>query len=360
MGKKIWIKANGNGIIATGHIRRCMTLAKELMDKGAEVLFVLADERSANLLIELSDAESSSYDSIILHTDYDNPMEDLPIFEGLFEEDAPDFIFVDSYSVTPEYFSALNELIKKSGKSIKTGYLDDFGKYDYPVDLIINYDIVYPKDFYSAGVQLLGAQYAPLRREFGKVRFGINERARRVLISTGGTDPYHVTESILKEIYEDDSPCRKVLDFTGLRCEVIVGALFEADYKKSLKELAARHSSITLHEGVADMAGLMLKCDFAVSAGGSTLYELCAVGVPTVVFSMADNQVEFVESFDKAGAAKYAGDVRQDHRLVQKIVTWGTAAVDNPGFRQRMSDKARSIVDGKGTAKIADAILGLI
>ena len=77
MGKKIWIKANGNGIIATGHIRRCMTLAKELMDKGAEVLFVLADERSANLLIELSDAESSSYDSIILHTDYDNPMEDV-------------------------------------------------------------------------------------------------------------------------------------------------------------------------------------------------------------------------------------------------------------------------------------------
>ena len=52
--KRIWIKANGNGIIATGHIRRCMTIAKELMDRGAEVMFVLADTDSADLLITLS------------------------------------------------------------------------------------------------------------------------------------------------------------------------------------------------------------------------------------------------------------------------------------------------------------------
>lgn len=121
--------------------------------------------------------------------------------------------------------------------------------------------------------------------------------------------------------------------------------------------MAAKIPTIHLHESVDNMADIMKECDFAVSAGGTTLYELCAVGVPTVVFSMADNQVEFVKAFDEKGAAKYAGDVRKDRRLVQKIVTWGTAAVENPGFRKRMSDMARSLIDGKGAERIADAIL---
>ena len=108
------------------------------------------------------------------------------------------------------------------------------------------------------------------------------------------------------------------------------------------------------------MAGIMKKCDFAVSAGGTTIYELCAIGVPTVVFSMADSQVDFVKSFQKAGAVRYAGDARKDQRLVQKIVTWGTASIESQGFRRRMSDKAREIIDGKGTEKIADAIMELI
>ena len=57
MGKKVWIKANGNGIIATGHIRRCMTIAKELSDLGADTEFILSDESSADLLKTLSEED---------------------------------------------------------------------------------------------------------------------------------------------------------------------------------------------------------------------------------------------------------------------------------------------------------------
>ena len=150
------------------------------------------------------------------------------------------------------------------------------------------------------------------------------------------------------------------MDFTGITCEVIVGPLFEEDYVKELEAMADQNAAITLHYNPDNMAGIMKKCDLAVSAGGTTLYELCAIGVPTVVYTMADNQVQFVKEFDEAGAAKYAGDVRDDRRFIQKIVTWGTAAVDNPGFRKRMSEKARSIIDGKGAEKIANAIVEMI
>ncbi|MCR5670073.1 MAG: UDP-2,4-diacetamido-2,4,6-trideoxy-beta-L-altropyranose hydrolase [Butyrivibrio sp.] len=359
--KKIWIEANGNGIIATGHIRRCMTIAAELIERGAEVKFLLSDEESADVLAELSDQEKKIYDCIILHTNYSEPAEDLPVLEGLLTDEKPDMFLLDSYFVTPEYMEALKELFGRLSPDTRTCYIDDLYKFDYPVDMIINYDVVVPRDFYSAETQLLGAKYAPLRKQFSEAQYEVREQAQRAFLSAGGTDPYHVLGNILYEVYEEDSPCRKVLDTTGIKCEVIVGALFEEDYKQELRDIAKRHSDyIFLHESVENMASVMEKCDFAVSAGGTTIYELCAIGVPTVVFSMADSQVDFVKSFNDAGAVRYAGDARKDHRLVQKIVTWGTASVDSQGFRRRMSNKAKELVDGKGTQKIADAIMGLI
>ena len=112
--------------------------------------------------------------------------------------------------------------------------------------------------------------------------------------------------------------------------------------------------------GMGTHEELMKNCDFAVTAGGTTLYELCAVGVPTVVYSMADNQVEFVKAFDKAGAAKYVGDIREEEKIVQKIVSWGIAAIEDQNFRKKMSDKARKLVGGGGANKIAHAILEII
>lgn len=359
--KKIWIKANGNGEVATGHIRRCMTIASELIKHGMDVEFILSDEYSANVLITLSDQENTAFDARILHTAYSEPMGDIPVIADIIKDDAPDFFLMDSPFVTPEYVQEINKLFADCGCNIKTGYIDDYNKNDYPVDLIINYDVSGPKDIYSAQIKLLGGQFAPLRPEFGQTEYVVNPHAKRVFLSAGGTDSNYVIGDILSEIYEADSPCRKVLDTKGLGCDVIVGALFEADYKRHLQEIADRHSSITLHSGVGDdMAAIMRGCDFAVSAGGATLYELCAVGVPTVIFSVNDSQAEFAKGFDMAGAGKYAGDARKDHRLVQKIVTWGTAAVDNPGFRSRMSRKAKEIVDGKGTEKIVDAIIQLM
>ncbi|WP_029231893.1 hypothetical protein [Butyrivibrio sp. VCB2006] len=193
--------------------------------------------------------------------------------------------------------------------------------------------------------------------EFSKTPYEVNPRAKKVFLSAGDTDEYHVLGNLLSEIYVSDSPCRKVLDTTGLTCEVMVGENFDSEYKKQLKELADKVSAIILHDHVDNMAELMSSCDFAVSAGGRVIYQLCSVGVPTVVFSMSDPEAEFVQYFDSVGAAKYAGDARKDKRLFQKIATWGTAAVDNQGFRARMSKNAKEISSEKNIENIAELIL---
>ena len=355
--KKIWIKTNANETIAIGHMRRCMTIAKELVDQGALVEFILSDDESKRILKELSDKDGIFFNARVLGATISKPEEDLKVLDEMFAKDRPDFYLMDSYYLEREYFDGINALIKKHSLSTRTGYIDDLYKFDYPVDMILNYELEIPENFYSAGKQLLGVKYAPLRRQFAKSDYEAREHARVAFLSSGGTDPYHVIGNILNEIYSENSPCRKVLTFNDFRCLVIMGALFEEDYKKELREFAKENPSVTLFEGVSDMADIMKQADLAISAGGTTLYELCAIGVPTVVYSMADNQMEFVKAFDKAGAVRYAGDARSDHRLAQKIATWGTAAVDNKGFRKRMSESARALIDGEGAFRIAKEIL---
>ncbi|MBO4457997.1 MAG: UDP-2,4-diacetamido-2,4,6-trideoxy-beta-L-altropyranose hydrolase [Butyrivibrio sp.] len=361
MGKKVWIKADGNGIIATGHIRRCMTIAKELSDLGADTEFILADESSADLLKTLSEEDGVFYNARIMHSVFSDPKEDFPALGEMFREEKPDFFLIDSYFTDEEYFGILNAAIKENSPSTKTGYIDDLCKFDYPVDIVINYDLIVDEKFYSAPVKLLGGEYAPLRKQFDNIEFRVNDLAERAFISTGGTDPYHVIGKMLDTVYESNLPNDKFINpLSHVSCDVIVGALFEDEYKRKLSELAEKHpDKITLHEYVTDMSELMKKADFAVTAGGTTLYELCAIGVPTIVFSMADNQKDFVKGFDTAGAAKYAGDARSDKKLIRKILAWGAASIDNSSFRQKMSDAARSIVGRDGAKKISEAILEL-
>ena len=91
MGKKVWIKANGNGIIATGHIRRCMTIAKELSDLGADVEFILSDESSADLLKTLSEEDGVFYNATILHSVFSDPLTDFPVMDEMLRDEKPDF-----------------------------------------------------------------------------------------------------------------------------------------------------------------------------------------------------------------------------------------------------------------------------
>lgn len=121
--------------------------------------------------------------------------------------------------------------------------------------------------------------------------------------------------------------------------------------------MAGKDSRIVLHEQVSDMAALMSTCDLAFSAGGTTLYELCAIGVPSVSFSMADNQIPGVKAFDDAGLIPWAGDIRDNEAFYDDAVEKLTSLLKNPDARKQQSDLMRMAIDGAGARRIADAIL---
>ena len=101
----------------------------------------------------------------------------------------------------------------------------------------------------------------------------------------------------------------------------------------------------------------MRLADIVVSAGGTTLYELCACGTPTISYAFADNQLNNVEKFDEDGIIRYAGDARYTDIVpaVKKLLT----KYDSREYRQELSTRMQDVVDGKGAERIVRALIDI-
>ncbi len=377
----IYIRTDANSTIATGHMMRCLSVANACLQKGMQVCFVVSDKESKSVFDSLvKDAVSPevfpSLSVQILQTGvYDDLEKELPELTDILVTTKAGILLLDSYFVTPAYLEVL-------GQVTKIAYIDDLRSFDYHVDLLINYDIIpdslmdeYKASYQNAGKCLLGGLYTPLRSQFQNQTFTVRKFGGNILITTGGSDPYHFCLHFLQ--------AAKHLPVTF---HVVIGRLnTDRDelvrYSKAVKNTASLHSetlcNVVLHENVSNMAFLMAGCDFAVSAAGTTLYELCALGVPSVSYTMADNQMVTANVFDAEGAVSYAGDIRPARdfslrtcdashrpeindevieRIVDRLIEM-TLMSDNFAKRKSAHETMRRLVDIKGASRIAEALL---
>lgn len=361
----IWIRTDGNEEIATGHLMRCLSIARACTDQGKSICFLVADTQSESLLQERF-TSPSEFHIQCLHSDYQDMEKELPDLrrimqsshtaaEHTFQTNVP-WILVDSYYVTAPYLKALKEWGQ-------VAYLDDLVSFPYPVDCIINYDMTEnkkPDCYHMASRCLLGVAYTPLRMQFQNASYTVQKNVEHILISTGGTDPFHVAEKILNRLViksdaKKQSEHPSDSDVTKYRYHIVTSRLSPC-YDK-LTDLCNKYQNIHIHENVQDMAGLMAQCDLAVSAGGTTLYELCAVGVPSISFAMADNQLSAVQTFASSGIIPYAGDIRVDIDRVLDVICRFLDKKETPYSRRlTLSNRMRSFVDGQGAVRIAETL----
>jgi UDP-2,4-diacetamido-2,4,6-trideoxy-beta-L-altropyranose hydrolase len=344
----IYFRTDGNAEIATGHLMRCLSIARACVRQGADVTFIVSDEESVALLQERFD-RAEEFGVHCLHSDYRRMMEEIPKLTAYLEQRAvvlqstKPWLFIDSYSATPAYFAALRP-------HCQVAYLDDLRSFPCDVDLLIHYDTDEDCPFYAAAKRkLLGAAYTPLREQFAKPPYEVRPVVRSILLSTGGTDPYNVTEHLLTRIFDAENSSGAVPD-----CHVLTSSA-NSRYDRLLA-LAKDNPRIHIHSGVKDMAALMASCDLAVSAGGTTLCELCAVGVPTVSYLMAENQRTAVETFAANELIPYAGDIR-DLSTLDNLLIFLTRMSQNAEARKKSSQAMRAFLDGLGAERIAKALL---
>ena len=362
----IWIRTDGNEKIATGHLMRCLSIARACAMQKKQVVFLTADTQSETLLRERFDFPLE-FNIQCLHSDYQDMDQELPTLRRIIQKSRTpaerslsknkSWILVDSYYVTASYLEALKELGQ-------VAYLDDLVSFPYPADCIVNYDILKnskPDCYNMAALCLLGADYAPLRLQFQNVTYTVRQHIKHILISTGGTDPFQMTEKLLQNILahpqqKTESNRLSESALSNYHYHIITSCL-NSRYDM-LINLSSMHPNIHIYENVQDMASLMAQCDLAVSAGGTTLYELCAVGVPTISFAMTDNQLSAVQTFASSDIIPYAGDIRIDIDGVLDVICRFLEEKEMPySKRLELSNKMRSFVDGYGASRIAETLV---
>lgn len=353
----IGIRADANKEIGIGHVMRCITIAKQLAKKGCRLLFLTADEWARETISE------AGMDQLCLHTRWDSMDEELPRLREILTMAGVKTLLVDSYQTTNAYFEGLNDLVR----IIR---IDDCFDPICPVDVLINYNafhVRFPYEETYAGKTrlLLGTDYVPLREEFAEKRAALTTAdgdaclpyvgggSFSVLLASGGGDTQDALMGLLQKVVEEEA-------FEEVTFHVVIGALHPRGEEIELFSMDYEHPRIKVYRLCKDVAELMAKCDAAVSAAGTMLFELSAMGVPTVFFETADNQRYDREFFGEKERMLYAGDIRQDRERCLAVICENLKKLLADGaLRAHMREALLKVTDGHGAERIAEEIVKL-
>ena len=339
---KVIFRADANANIGQGHVMRCLSIADSFKEAGHICVFVCADE------IAYSMAADRGYDSICLESDYSDTLSELAKLDAVVQKEKADVLVMDGYFFSNDYFKA----VKRLSDHLRTVYIDDLYSFAYDVDCVINYNVYASKEKYEAlyeseGVKpyfILGSKYAPLRSEFARtVKKQIPETAQNVMISVGGADPLHLAKDFVNYIVKDE-------ELKDIHFNFVLGKM-EKDTDE-IKRIAAMKDNIIVNVNVPNMKEMIENADIAVSAAGSTQYEICACKTPCICFSMADNQIEGAKEFDRIGAFIYAGDARENRSFTADLFKKVKELAFDSQRRTLMSDISGGLADGLGAERI--------
>lgn len=352
------IRCDANSIIASGHMMRCLTIAKDVVKLGEEVTFFVADEQS-KAVFDAFVGDSEHIKIAVLGSDWQDLVSELPgLTEELKNRNIKNLL-VDSYSVSVPYFEQLKD-------HVCVAYLDDLHKDTYPVDMLINYSGYYKILNYEAAYRnmhghnntptklLLGLEYAPLREQFYKDEEDINcnsdvDGVRQVLVTSGGADTLGMLPATLKALK----------DIRGAQFHIVVGSL--AADAADIEKMAADCLNVEIHKEVKDMAALMRRCDIAICAAGTMLTECSAINLPAIFYQVADNQKYNVEFWGDTDGMIFAGDVTKGPLAVaqttENIAMNLRNLLDEPSRLSEMRSALKGLTDGRGAQRIARALL---
>lgn len=337
------IRADASASIGTGHIMRCLALAQAWQDAGGCALFVAVSFTPA-LKERLS---SESFDLIPVSAEAGS-LEDAQETIRIASSRQVKWIVVDGYHFEREYQQAL----KAAG--FKVLFLDDYGhSKSYSADLVLNQNLSASEKLYSdRGPQtqlLLGPKYALLRREFSNWvdwKRIVEPDCRQLLVLMGGSDPSNVTARALEALSRRN--------FDRLAVKVILGG--SNPHISELKRCATASSvNIELLTDVYRLSDLMARADIAISAAGSTCWELCLLGVPSLFVDVADNQTANARELDRLRCAIHVGNGTV---TATDIANGLISLANSESIRRELSENSRRLVDGKGALRVLSALTG--
>jgi UDP-2,4-diacetamido-2,4,6-trideoxy-beta-L-altropyranose hydrolase len=346
-GRKLFIRTDATSTTGTGHMMRCFALAQAWQCRGGEVVFVSRCESDLirNRII------NEGFKFIPIKQNYPDS-DDLCTVTSLKKEykikGSEVLLVLDGYYFDQAYHVAL----RKNGFRLLV--IDDTHHLPYyHADIILNQNINAEKTAYMCDpdtVVLLGLKYVLMRSEFLKNKrpeCKVPDVAKKVLVTMGGSDHNNVTFNVLKGL--------QLVNILGLEVKTVVGPsnLYVSALKEEIRKLSFTNSILV---NVQNMYKLMTWADVAITAAGSTCWELAFMGVPALVVITADNQLKVADGLDRAGLFKSLGwcDKIDPAVLAKETVS----LMLDKDLRKKKINIGQQLVDGQGVERLVDIICG--
>lgn len=320
------IRVDSSIQIGSGHLMRCLTLAGQLhREHQAEVHFIcrdleghlshLLEERGYTLhLLHRHEAtnESEGYAVWLTVTQETDARETAEVLRRL---GSVERLVVDHYALDASWESKMRPWVKE------IFVIDDLANRSHDCDILLDQNFYMDKERRYNGMLpehcklLLGPAHALLREEFLNVGGNRRKRSgdiRNLLIFYGGIDLKNETCKAIKAIL--------MLHLSTVQVQIVVGAA--NPHKEEVKNFCRHYGFLHYHEQVDNMAELMNAADLMLGAGGTTTWERCYLGLPSLVTAIADNQVQICKDCHVAGLIDYLGfyDVVSEHDIAERLL----------------------------------------
>jgi UDP-2,4-diacetamido-2,4,6-trideoxy-beta-L-altropyranose hydrolase len=351
--------------IGTGHVMRCLTLADELQTAGAQCHFICR-AHPGNLIEQIRQRGftvsvlPATNETVLAH---ELAIEALPNYAAWLGVDwatdatqtkadigttAVDWLIVDHYGIDARWEKILRPLCNK------LMVIDDLVDRPHDCNLLIDQNLGRDASHYNqlvpkACTVLAGPHYALLRPEFAalrdeSLRRRVTPQLKHLLITMGGVDQADATGKVLETLQD----CQLSAD---MRITVVMGA--HAPCLERVQLLAKQMPLPTeVKINVNNMAQLMTESDLAIGAAGSTSWERCCLGLPTLIVVLAENQRNVATALEQSGSVKSLENVDAIPRTLRPMLSLLASAE----ALSQLSQKSCLITDGQGVSRVIKAL----
>lgn len=331
------IRADSNIIFGTGHVMRCLALAQVWRDIGGEVYFLMIPGSPSVEKRLVSEGMS-----ILTLNEQPGTDNDANFTAEVAKKINARWIIIDGY----QFGSAYQKQLKKYNYKIL--FVDDYGHADhYYADIILNQNIYANMSMYRHYEPYtrfrLGSDYVLLRKEFLKwaeYERTIPQIANKILVTFGGGESYDITLKVIEVL--------KRIDNCNIEVFIVVGGVSESS--ALVKSCVKNNKNFLIKNNITNMSELMIWADLAISAGGSTCWELAFTGLPNIIFILSADQELIGYNLSKQGISISLGKFNEIQTL--SIYDAISELIYSPTKRNTMSKKGKKLVDGNGAARI--------
>jgi len=359
---RVCIRTDASAIIGSGHVMRCIALAERLRTQGADVKFVCREFpgdyvgklQEKGFAVERLSSKSERLPrddgryARWLGVDWETDAQET---RTLLESSSPvDWLVVDHYAIDRRWEKHLRGVTR----SLLT--IDDLADRFHDCDILLDQNRIGENGqpyghLVPAGCRiLLGPTYALLRKEFAEKRMQLPHQGKgriQILVFWGGVDQSNETAKTLAAL--------DGIDAGKVSISVVVGR--NNPHKSSLEEICRGMEGVALHFDTEEMANLIFEADLAIGAPGVSSLERCCLGVPTVMASVAENQVIVAKSLNAKDAGVFLGPA---HMLTSAALRDSILGlINDERRRQALSQNAMNLVDGLGAGRVVEAMFTL-